>query len=61
MFEIRNKEKDTWITCAKCGGHIRTSTGGKCKCSSVEVSKEDERGVQMIVADDSDDVVIENE
>ncbi len=58
---VKDREKDTWITCAKCGAHIKASGGGSCKCGSVEIQKPDSNGVQMIIADDSDDVVIENE
>ncbi len=58
-MHIKDSE-ESWAICQNCGAKIRMSKGGHCKCGDVEVTKPDERGVQMIVGD-SDELVIDNE
>lgn len=59
MFEIRDREKDTWVTCSRCGKHLRMSSGGSCRCGGVQIDKPDKNGVQAIIEDDDNLAVVE--
>lgn len=58
MLIKNNNPESLWIHCSRCGASFHP--GGSCKCGNIK-TETGKSGATMIVAEDSDEVVYDNE